>query len=263
MKLKKIILGILFFTAVSVPFQAWASGTLSGVGLLAGKEEKEEPDIYQVTLPTDRDLEVVLDPEGLLSIHEQGKYDSSWSGQIHMKQGKGALFINRSSFPVMVRVGISIGQNRKGTPSTIGLLESDSNVNDGVWPQMYLCAIPGAAKIESMDDFMPSDTNIPIEANGGQELTEFSFLLDRSEYVQDEKTGEYVLADYEDNYDSASFVLGGKVNKNADWSSYTGKNKEHLVIRTVYTIQKQSYYDEQRLYQADGEGKMPYALIGK
>ncbi len=51
------------------------------------------------------------------------------------------------------------------------------------------------------------------------------------------------------------------MNKNADWSEYTGADKEDLIIRAVYTIQRQSDYDEQLLYQSDGEKASPYALI--
>lgn len=261
MKFGKIILGIVILGVITSPVRVCASGTISGIGLLASEQEKNEIYIYQVVLPTDNALKIILDPEGLLSISEQGLYDSSWAGKIQMEENGGALFVNKSSFPVKVNVGISVGQDLNGTPSTIDLLDNDTYVDDGVWPQMYLTAIPGAAKIQSMDDFAASDTNIPILANGNQEWTMFSFLLDSSDYIQDEETGEYILADYEDNYDSASFILGGRVNKNADWSLYTGVNKERLIIHAVYTIQKQDFYDEQRLYQMDEGEKKPHALM--
>ena len=44
-----------------------AGGTLSGIGLLAGEEEEDHPDIYQVTFPTGDELGIVIDPEGLFS----------------------------------------------------------------------------------------------------------------------------------------------------------------------------------------------------
>ena len=261
MKFKKVILGIMFICIMLYPVQVFASGTISGIGLLASEEGKDDLDIYQVTLPTGDDLGIIIDPEGLMSISEKGEYDSSWAGMIHMKENRGALFINRSSFPVMIKVGISIEQDTKGTPSGVALLEKTDYVDDGEWPQMYLTAIPGNGKIQSIDDFVPSDKAIPILANGNKELTTFSFLLNSSEYILDEETDNYVLADDEDNYDSASFILGGRVNKNADWSDYIGINKEDVIIRAVYTIQKQDFYDEQLLYQADENMKAPYALI--
>lgn len=250
------ILGFMLYSG-----QVSASGTLSGIGLLANEENEDNPDIYQVTLPTGDELGIMIDPEGLMSISQTGEYDSSWAGKIHMKENGGAVFINRSSFPVMVRVGISIEQDMDGTPSSIALLEKDTYVDDGEWPQMYLTAIPGADKIQSISEFTASDHEIPVLTNGNGEMTTFSFLLDASEYTFDEETNSYVLADYEDNYDSASFILGGRVNKNADWSVFTGSNKEDLIIRTVYTIQRQDYYDEQLLYQTDEDGKAPYALM--
>lgn len=261
MKFRKIA-GIIFILgAVLYSGQVSASGTLSGIGLLVGEEDEGNPDIYQVTLPTGDELAIMMDPEGLLSISETGEYDSSWAGKIHMKENGGAVFVNRSSFPVMVRVGISIEQDLDGTPSSIALLEKDTFVDDGEWPQMYLAVIPGAEKIQSISDFTASDKEIPVLTNGDGEMTTFSFLLDASEYVLDEETNSYVLADDEDNYDSASFVLGGRVNKNADWSDYIGSGKEDVVIRTVYTIQRQDDYDEELLYQADGDEEAPYALI--
>jgi len=261
MKMRTAIAGIMTFCIVLYPLRALAGGTLSGIGLLAGEEEEDNPDIYQVTFPTGDELGIVIDPEGLFSISRTGAYDSSWAGMIHMKENGGALFINRSSFPIMVNVGISIEQDTDGTPSHIALLAEDTYVDDGVWPQMYLTAVPGAGKIREMSEFEPSDREIPILANGNGELTTFSFLLDASEYVLDEETNSYLLVDDEDNYDSASFILDGRVNKNADWSEYTGADKEDLIIRAVYTIQRQSDYDEQLLYQSDGEKASPYALI--
>lgn len=263
MKLKKIILQIIFLGILLYPVKVFASGTLSGIGLLAEEEENDNPNIYQVTFPTGNELGIIIDPEGLLSISQTGEYDSSWAGMIHMKENEGALFINKSSFPVMVKVGISIERDTAGTPSGIALLKEDTYVDDGEWPQMYLTAIPGEGKIQSFDDFSPSDKKIPVLANGNGELTTFSFLLDSAEYILDEESGSYVLADFEGNYDSASFILGGRVNKNADWSAYIGPEKEDVIIRAVYTIQKQSFYDEQLLYQTDGDIKMPYALMAE
>lgn len=261
MKFKNVILGMIASYMILYPVRTFASGTLSGIGLLASEDENENLDIYQVTFPTGDELGIIIDPEGLLSISRTGEYDSSWAGMIHMKENGGALFINRSSFPIMVKVGISIEQDVNGTPSGIALLENGSYVDDGEWPQMYLTAIPGEGKIRSFDEFAASDKEIPILANGYEELTTFSFLLDGAEYILDEESGNYVLADYEDNYDSASFILGGRVNRNADWSAYVGSNKEDLIIRAVYTIQKQNFYDEQSLYQQDGNSKAPYALM--
>ncbi len=261
MKFRKIFGMIFILGVVLYSEQVMASGTLSGIGLLAGEEDEGNPDVYQVTLPTGDELGIMIDPEGLLSISQTGAYDSSWAGQIHMKEDGGAVFVNRSSFPVMIRVGISIEQDMDGTPSSIALLEKDTYVDDGEWPQMYLTVIPGAEKIQSIDEFAASDTEIPVLTNGDGEMTTFSFLLDASEYIFDEETDSYVLADDEDNYDSASFVLDGRVNKNADWSAYIGSGKEDVIIRTVYTIQRKDYYDEELLYQADADGEAPYALI--
>lgn len=266
MKLRKVILGIAVLGVLAAPVRSSAGGMLSGIGLMAG-EEDGGLEIYQVTLPTDDALGIILDPEGLSSFDEEGEYDPSWAGKIQMKKNGGALFINQSSFPIKVKVELSVAQDRDGTPSTIALLKKDAGIDDSVWPQMYLAAIPGAEKTRTMDDFVPSDTEIPVVANGGdQKWTNFSFLLEGSVYTQDEETGEYVLEDFEDNYDSASFILGGRVNKNADWSDYVGTGKEQLFVRAVYTIQKQKIYDEERLYQAEDGAEdelLPHALIKK
>lgn len=261
MKLKRVMLGVFISCLTLFPIHTFASGTLSGIGLLANEEGKDELDIYQVTLPTGDDLKLILDPEGLLSISEKGEYDSSWAGMVHMEEDGGALFINRSSFPVSIKVGISIDRDNKGTPSSIMLLDSADYVDNGGWPQMYLAAIPGADKIQEMSEFIPSDISIPILENKNQEMTTFSFLLKGSDYVLDEDTGEYILADYGDNYDSASFILDGRVNRNGDWSAFVGSNKERVIIRAVYTIQRQKIYDEEGLYRAEDGTRAPYALM--
>jgi len=261
MKWKKLAGGILLSGLLLCPVHALAGGSLSGIGLMAGEEGQNGPDIYQVTLPTGDDFGIVLDPQGLLSIAETGEYDGSWAGQIHTAENGGALFVNRSSFPVLVKVGISIESDGSGAPSDIALLEDDACVDEDVFPQMYLTVIPGAAKICSMEDYVPSDYEIPILANGNQELTSFSFLLDGADYVLDEETGNYVLADYEDNYDSASFIFGGRVNRNADWSPYVENGGKGFAVRAVYTIQKQGAYEEERLYRTEGDGQAPHALL--
>lgn len=261
MKRAKVILGIMCSLAFLAPLQAFASGTLSGVGLLAGEAEEDGLDIYQVTLPTRNDFEIFLDPEGILSIYKTGEYDDSWAGKVHMADDECVLFVNQSSFPVRIDVGMSIEQDTKGAPSTIALLEDQSLVDDGVWPQMYLTIVPGHTKINDVSKFEPSDKKIPILSNGNEPMTAFSFLLNAADYVFDEETGAYRLAEGEDNYDSASFVLDGKVNKNADWSAYVGRDKEDLFIRTVFTIQKQDSYDEACLYKEQEGKKAPYALV--
>lgn len=258
------MLGMTCSLAFLAPLQALASGTLSGVGLLAGEADADELDIYQVTLPTSNDFKIFLDPEGLLSMYKTGEYDESWAGKIHMADDDGCvLFVNQSSFPIKIDVGISIEQDRKGTPSSIMLLEDKSIVNDSIWPQMYLTAVPGCRKIKDASEFEPSDKKIPILAKEDEELTTFSFLLDAAEYVFNEESAIYELADGEDNYDSASFILDGLVNKNADWSEYTGKRKEDLIVHAVFVIQKQDTYDEECFYKEKEDRKVPYALINE
>lgn len=261
MKRAKVILGIMCSLAFLAPLQAFASGTLSGVGLLAGEAEEDGLDIYQVTLPTSSDFKIFLDPEGLWSIYETGEYDDSWAGKVHMADDGAILFVNQSSFPVRIDVGMSIEQDVKGTPSTITLLEDQSIVDDSEWPQMYLTAVPGSVKINDMSRFEPSDKKIPILSNENEPMTTISFLLNAADYVFDEETGTYRLAEGEDNYDSASFILDGKVNKNADWSAYVGRDKEDLFVHAVFTIQKQDSYDEACLYKEKEGEKAPYALV--
>ena len=178
-----------------------------------------------------------------------------------MKENGGALFINKSSFPVSITIGLSIDQDMKGTPSSIILLDSADYVDEGGWPQMYLEAIPGAGKIHDMDAFEPSDIGIPILTNENQGMTTFSFLLEGADYILDEEMGEYTLADYEDNYDSASFILDGRVNQNADWSAYIGASREPIIIHAVYTIQRQKVYDKEELYSTSEDVQIPHALM--
>lgn len=236
-----------------------AQGRLSGIGLMADEDTVGNAHIYQITLPTDDSLKVILDPQGLASLKDGDDYDEKQAGKILMEKNGGALFINQSSFPVKIEVGLSIARDTKGTPSTIQLMEGEKGVNQDEWPRMYLTAIPGAKKINKMSRFVSSNYEIPVLANGRGKSTKFAFLLDSSEYVYDENTDTYSLLEEEDNYDSASFILGGKVNKNADWSSFVGKRAESLVIHAVYTIQKQSYFDTSLLI-GEEEG-LPHGLL--
>lgn len=264
MKKKVILHGgiwfcVLFVTLFVLSVTSLAQSKLSGIGLLADEDTIGNAHIYQVTLPTDDSLKVVLDPQGLTSLKNGHDYDKKQAGKILMEKNGGALFINQSSFPVKIEVGLSVAQNAKGASSTIQLMETKKGVNQDEWPRMYLTAIPGTKKIRKMSKFVPSNYEIPILANGKRELTKFSFLLNSSEYIYDQNTDTYSLLEKEDNYDSASFILGGKVNKYADWSGFVGKHAESLVIHAVYTIREQSYFDTSLLV-GEEEG-MPHGLL--
>lgn len=264
MKKKIVLCGIiwgcmLFVLLFVVSTDSMALSKLSGVGLMADEDTVRNARIYQITLPTDDSLRVILDPQGLASLKNGYDYDEKQAGKILMEKNGGALFINQSSFPIKIQISLSIAQDTKGTPSTIQLMEKEKGVNQDEWPRMYLVAIPGAKKIKKMSQFVPSNYEIPILANGRGEATKFSFLLDSSEYLYDENTDTYILLEEEDNYDSASFILGGKVNKYGDWSSFVEKHAETLVIHAVYTIQKQSYFDTSLLI-GEEEG-LPHGLL--
>lgn len=80
-----------------------------------------------------------------------------------------------------------------------------------------------------------NDLAVTISENGAS----LAYVINPADhYVK--KTGEvYSLVlrneDTNANYDTASFIIGGKINKNADWSGYAGETK--ITMSATYTFE--------------------------
>jgi hypothetical protein len=80
-----------------------------------------------------------------------------------------------------------------------------------------------------------SAATIITDAEAG---TELAYVVDKADYyvVKDSSGFELVLdnAARNDNFDTASFIISGVINKNADWSGYDEDTK--ITLKAVYTV---------------------------
>lgn len=76
---------------------------------------------------------------------------------------------------------------------------------------------------------------------------DLAYALDKADYYVIKDTAGYTLtydgAARNDNYDTASFVLSGLINKNADWSGYDSSNKITVTAAYSFEIMAQDAYD--------------------
>lgn len=68
-----------------------------------------------------------------------------------------------------------------------------------------------------------------------------AYVMDKANYFVSKKVdGTFELirqdGDTNTNYDTASYVIGGLINKNADWSDYTGASPKKLTLSATYTF---------------------------
>lgn len=80
-----------------------------------------------------------------------------------------------------------------------------------------------------------TDNTSILEENG----TNLLFVLNSAEYYVSKTGSDYELvyreADTNTNYDTASFIIGGKINKNADWSGYG--DTANISLSATYTFE--------------------------
>ena len=85
-----------------------------------------------------------------------------------------------------------------------------------------------------------ADDAVAVTSTSGAALY---FAINKAEYYVSNTTADgYALTyrelDVNDNYDTASFIIGGQINMNADWSVYTGPTT--ISLGAVYTFTKMS-----------------------
>lgn len=84
---------------------------------------------------------------------------------------------------------------------------------------------------------LADETNEVVLSASGAVL---AYAIDRAEYYVRKEGSDFSLVyreeDLNDNYDTASFIIGGKINKNADWSDYTGETKITLSAEYNFEI---------------------------
>lgn len=223
-------------------FTAMAASTKPSDSTITGGGDLDYVDtstVYEVTLPTAGALDFVIDPQGLTSLKdgESAKLDELLDNSSIVSKGNAGAYIkNESSIGVKVTAKMSITDtNDAGKVTPVDTLDA---VTANTTTNICLLAIPSSNSPAAIDNYEASAQGIVIESVDDTNPTEFSFVLDKASYSikNDNGTLSYAIDETEDNYDAASFKLGGKANGKANWSAYVGDNAKSIGVKAVFSV---------------------------
>lgn len=241
MKLKRLMAATLSVAMATVPMTVLAASDLPADSTITGSGDVDyvsTAPVYEVTLPTTGALDFTVDPQGLLGLKDDETKtlaELTGKGAITMADAAGAYIKNESSVAVKVSVKMNITDtaDTKVTPvSAYDDVEKDTAKN------ILLLAIPGNAKFAAMSDYKAASDGVAITDITAPTNAQFSFVLSAAEYgfTKSSGTTTYGKITGEDNYDAASFKLGGLVNSKADWSDYVGSTPKTLGVSAVFSV---------------------------
>ena len=194
-----------------------------------------KPDTFVVTLPTAKAFDFYVDPYGLIDATSGTAVDiveeATGQGAIVVKDNALAVIKNQSNVDVVVDVNVTI----EATGGTLTLVTDQAAVATGTATNMFIGLVPGTAKAADETAYVATGEAIAIEQDG----TEVSFLLEAATYevyVKANGSLGYQISPEADNYDAVAFMLGGSINKAADWSVFTGTGS--ISFDVVFDIAK-------------------------
>lgn len=213
-----------------------ATGVTSNVTGEATINDYDKSPIYQVTLPTGKALDFVIDPHNLMSLGTGSAVfdaEATGAGAILVGSGAGAIMKNESNVAVTVTVDFTLID---GATDKIKLVTNDAAVVSGEACNMLLAVVPGTAKTATMGAYTAADTVVALNAATGGKV---GFKLAAADYETIVSGGAFKVQLVSDaaNYDAAAFTIGGKVNKAADWTAYTGATGKDISLGAVFKIQ--------------------------
>lgn len=225
--------------------------------------------VYSVTLPTNDCFNFIVDPQGILSAtdttgaYSEEKYPAGTAGYIVATEGTGAYINNLSSVPIKLTVDAYVeSDDSTGAASSANLLSMEEFgaglIDSGIDNNMLLTfditndsldvttfADATSIKTETVNPYV-----IAITKNGKPDTaadptatgTQISFALNKAgyEFVPDGSGGYLYSMITGEKGDSVGLRLSGFVNRNADWSAYTGATPEKIIVKTVFDFDKLS-----------------------
>ncbi len=200
--------------------------TASGNTLAVSKNQ------YKVVLPTNKALDFVLDPQGLLALDSATAGTSKTLDELAAEAGLirpastsiNAAIQNKSSMPIIVSVDAYIDSSSLGSGSnTINVVTTSQNdVQADDNPNMLIAAVPSKADTLT-SKYAPSRKGIVLKAAGSTNNPNMEFYLDSADWeVSGNSTTSYT-ANYVKGGSGTSFVLNGFVNTKAEWADVTTK----------------------------------------
>jgi hypothetical protein len=217
----------------------------------SGKVDYVNTTVYSVGLPTDAGMDLTVDPQGLSALA-----DSSSATAADLADAAGKITCNQivpitnaGSVPVKVTVSMSFTGNAT-------VKSSIDDVNAGTNTNVLLYAVPSAVDTKDADGYQASNTGIVIEGTADSP-TAISFILPAAGYVyQKNDSGEPSYVRDTSDVHGTALEFAGLVNKNADWSSYSGTSATNTIgLKAVFTF-THTFSDE-----ADKTDGTPYAMM--
>ncbi|MDR1246041.1 MAG: hypothetical protein LBK57_03325 [Clostridiales Family XIII bacterium] len=232
----------------TIPSVFAETGTSSGNTTVTGAGDVNylDLDIYAVSLPTSANLNFTLDPQGLTEIEDTKSVSLSDLKGGRIIPSAPALVTNNSSKNVKVSIKLT-GITNAGTAPNISTAQfiswsgSDKatidSVNIGTANNVLLYAAPSGVDITASNVFIPADKGYVVTAvDANQTLT---FVLDSAEYTVANNSGVYTATPDAGTGHGTGILIGGYVNKNADWSHFSAaSNPSTVSVQAVFTFAK-------------------------
>ena len=182
-------------------------------------------EIYSVVLPTIKEVDLVIDPQGIHGVIENNDSFENldlYAGKISCSDV--AMVTNLSSAPVKVRVSLKV----TGDATAVSTREAVENQGHNI----LLYAAPSATDTKGMEDnYKVSSTGIVLS----EEENVVEFILPQATYriVQNEDGSTRKELLNEESGHGMALSFGGYVNKEADWSAYTGTSPAKKIGMTA------------------------------
>ena len=259
-----MLTGVLF---ASMPLTVCAAETTPGSTDVTteGTVNYVNTTVYSVTLPTAGCFDFIVDPQGILSAtdattYPEEKYPAGTAGYIIAPEGTGAYINNLSSVPIKLTVDAYVeSDDSSGAASNANLLSIEDYVagllDSGIDNNMMLTfdithdgldvttfADATAITSETVEPNVIAITKNGKPADATEKASQISFALNNAayEFTPDGSNGYTYEMKTGEKGDSVGLRLSGFVNKNADWSAFTGSSAEKIIVKTVFSFDKLS-----------------------
>lgn len=259
MKKGKKVLALACAVALSVPGAALPVQAADVTVSQEGEMNYVDMSKYtKVLLPTSSTMSFALDPQGLSTMSgatAEAKDLEAAAGNI-VSNGEVSV-VNYGYYPIKVTTKFFVTDTGKSV-----LVENENDINSDTTRKVYLTVTPSSAKttvttadttdpkgntvtnITGTTGYAASSESIAITGAAPAAAKGMVFALSGAEYeftkTTNSTTGkdEYAAAlKSGGEYGAASFKIGGKINKNADWAAYIGNAAKALKLNAVFSYQ--------------------------
>lgn len=242
MKRKKVIAllaaaTMLFGTVPVLAEEATQSGTnieVSGSGTVNDVDKSAK---FKVTLPTNNALDFIVDPHNLVGLTSGQASDldltATGAGAILAADDALAVITNKSNVDVKVNVKLNVETTETG----LKLVTDQDAVTTGTEQAMFIGIVPSTQEAYDASTYTTTNQAIVITATDAATATSVDFKLDAADWeVVKQSNGSFKYQYKEtadnDNFDATAFKIGGKVNKQADWTGYV----DDLSVKAVFNF---------------------------